>query len=149
MFGNNRAFPGVLLFPTPKVHGQSRAMVKELVGRVNEGVHWKIMEEMVVICTRVEPPKTSKGTVMRSSVDEMFQELIDGAYKNFEYHGAGGRIETSDVEGVRKFVYSLIMDVTGKEDMEEDTDLFTAGVDSVMAAQIRNRLVKVGMCRID
>lgn len=98
-----------------------------------------IMAEMVVVVAAgEEPPKSSKGVVMRGVVEEMFKGVIDGAYKRFEDGaGEGGRAGKSGADVVGEAVW----DVVGP--LGEDEDLFAAGVDSVMAALIRGRLVKV------
>lgn len=143
VFGNNRAFPGALIFMA--VRRLALGGIKELVKRVNGRTHWKIMEEMIVVmCADEGPPINSKGTVMRGVVDEMFREEIDQVYHGFESHEVEGKIEIADARAVKDAVHLTVKDITGKVGIMEDTDLFTDGVDSVMAAQIRNRLIKVG-----
>lgn len=143
VFGNNRAFPGVLLFlADEKIDDWLR--IKALVEKVNERSHWRIIEEMAIVMDAgMKLQKNSKGAVMRGVAEDLFRESIDQAYDKFECRGMGEKIDIADVHAVRRFVYSIVKDVTGKMGIKGDTDLFTAGVDSVMASQIRNRLVKV------
>ncbi|KAH0610095.1 uncharacterized protein H6S33_012641 [Morchella sextelata] len=140
VFGNNRPFPGLLLFMN--VHRVLFGDIKEYVQEVNQKTHIRIMEEMVVVlCADEHPPKNSKGTLMRGAVDEIYSKEIQKAYEMFECHGPGERMKITDLQGVTDTVRAIVGDITGKE-VGDDADLFNAGVDSVMTAQIRNRLTK-------
>lgn len=123
VFGRDRPFPGVLLFGAcgdPEVGGG-------------------IMAEMVVVMPAgMAAPRNSKGVVMRGVVDEVFAGVIDDAYQRIEC-GADGGSSGGDSEG--EWVGAAVRGVVGP--LEDDADLFAAGVDSVMAARIRGRLVKV------
>lgn len=127
VFGRDRAFPGVLLF------GARGDAVDEVVR-----VCGILMAEMVVVLPLgEEAPRNSKGVVMRGVVEEVFAGVIDGAYRRFEDGaGAGGGGDAGEV-----LVGGVVRGVVGP--LGEDEDLFAAGVDSVMAALIRGRLVKV------
>lgn len=126
VFGRDRPFAGALLFGA----------------RGDPHVGGGIMAEMVVVMPAgVEAPRNSKGVVMRGAVDEVFAEVIGDAYRRVE-GGAGeggGGGGGGDAEG--EWVGAAVRDVVGP--LDDDTDLFSAGVSSVMAAQIRGRLVKV------
>lgn len=126
VFGRDRAFPGVLLFG-------ARGDAVEVVVRACR----ILMAEMVVVLPLgEEAPRNSKGVVMRGVVEEAFAGVIDGAYRRFEDGaGAGGGGVGEDLVG------GVVRGVVGP--LGEDEDLFAAGVDSVMAALIRGRLVKV------
>lgn len=124
VFGRDHPFAGVLLFGAcgdPRVGG---GIVAEMV---------------VVMPPGVEAPRNSKGVVMRGAVDEVFAEVIDGAYRRVEGGAGGGGGGGEGAEG--EWVGAAVRDVAGP--LDDDADLFAAGVDSVMAAQIRGRLVKV------
>lgn len=122
VFGRDRPFPGVLLFGAcgdPEVGGG-------------------IMAEMVVVMPAgMAAPRNSKGVVMRGVVDEVFAGVIDDAYQRIEGGAGGGGGGNAEVE----WVGAAVRGVAGP--LEDDADLFAAGVDSVMAARIRGRLVKV------
>lgn len=126
VFGRDRPFAGVLLFGAredPHVGG--------------------IMAEMVVVMpVGMEAPRNSKGVVMRGAVDEVFAEVISGAYRRVEGGEGGGGGDRSGGGGAEgEWVGEAVRDVVGL--LDDDADLFSAGVDSVMAAQIRGRLIKV------
>lgn len=126
MFGRDKPFPGVLLFGA---HEDAAAL---LAGTI-------MAEMVVVVAAGEEPPRSSKGVIMRGVVEEMFKGVIDGAYRRFEEAGGAGGGGIGGCGG--DVVGEAVRDVAGP--LGEDEDLFAAGVDSVMAALIRGRLLKV------
>lgn len=78
--------------------------------------------------------KSSKGTLLRGVVEKRFSQNIEKAYVNM------GSINVGDVpdEKVRNVIKEMIESIVPKKQkLEDDTELFSYGVDSVAGMQIR------------
>ncbi len=90
-------------------------------------------------------PKSSKGTVQRGLAYEVFRDEIDKLYEGGSAdHTASKRSQ----EQIETYLEDLINRVVGEKvskrtRLERGTDLFSWGVDSIKAAQIRLMMLKV------
>jgi thioester reductase-like protein len=81
--------------------------------------------------------KSSKGTIIRRAANARFEKIIDGAYDSQE---AGEDSEVAD-EDLPKHLVSLIQSLTSQSDeLTENMDLFSYGVDSIACMQLRTRI---------
>lgn len=81
--------------------------------------------------------KSSKGTLIRRAADARFEKIVNAAYESQE---ADGATEVAD-EDLPKHLIGLIQDMTSQSDeLSEDMDLFSYGVDSIACMQLRTRL---------
>ncbi len=91
-------------------------------------------------------PKSSKGTVQRGLAYEVFRKEIDTLYDD----GATqqGEVKKRSLSAIEDFLTGLIIDVMGSsrkrtDSLDKTTDLFSWGVDSLMATRIRSGILKV------
>lgn len=93
-----------------------------------------------------ELPKSSKGTVQRGLANDLFKEEIKSIYG-----GAVGSEELPkrSLQEIEKEVERIIVEVTSSrvkvQGLEYDTDLFSWGVDSLMATRIRSGIMRVSV----
>ena len=91
-------------------------------------------------------PKSSKGTIQRGVANDVYRKEIEGLYD-----GTGGLSSLEKrkrtLEEISAYVEDLVRRVAGektrKSELDEATDLFSWGVDSLMATRIRTALQKV------
>lgn len=91
-------------------------------------------------------PKSSKGTIQRGVANDVYREEIERLY-----NGTGGSSgkdkKKRSLKEIETFVGDLVRKVAGdksaKSTLEGTTDLFSWGVDSLMATRIRTALQKV------
>jgi hypothetical protein len=78
-------------------------------------------------------PKSSKGTVQRGVANEVYKQEIDRLYNG--------------TDEIRDFILDTVSSVAGeraqKTPIELDSDLFSWGVNSVMATRIKTAMQKV------
>lgn len=125
-FGRGRGWAGVLLF------GGAEEAVAAAAAR-----ECGVLPEMVVRVAG-EAPRSSKGAVMRGEAEARWAAEIEAAYRRVE-EGAGA--ETQGAGGGAEWVGRVVREMVGP--VRDAEDLFAAGVDSVMAARVRGRLIKV------
>ncbi len=145
IFGNNRPFPGALLFRSAQSsHISDRellAAIEPLVKKLNSDSqdHARIPLDMLVALPRHDQPleKSSKGTVIRRDAEARFEKVIESAYTLQDGQNA---IDVKDGD-LRQYLTDLIQSVTSQSAaLTEDMDLFSYGVDSIACMQLRNQL---------
>lgn len=103
----------------------------------------------VVVSTEraAQLPKSSKGTIQRGVANEVYKEEIDRLYNGVISEGSSDQIPRRNTDEIRKLAFETVTSVTGdkagKAPIELTTDLFSWGVNSVMATRIRTGLQKV------
>ena len=145
IFGNGRPYPGVLLFRSQ----DSQEMADdELVNNIwqnleqlnlNSQDHARIAKEMIKpMPWQAEPlEKSSKGTLIRKKVEARFADEIEAAYAEKDSAVAD---EISD-DQIGEHILDVVKQTLGRsQNLDEDTDLFAYGVDSIAAMRIRGRL---------
>jgi thioester reductase-like protein len=145
IFGNGRPFPGALLLRSEQSTDLSDQelldAIKPTVGKLNDDSqdHARIPFHMLVPLPHQAQPleKSSKGTLIRRAADARFEKTIDGAYNSQE---ACGESEVAD-EALPEHLVKLIQSMTSQSDeLTEDMDLFSYGVDSIACMQLRTRV---------
>lgn len=101
---------------------------------------------MVISGTDKALPKSSKGTVQRGVAYDVFREEIDALYTT----GSGTEeILKRAAEEIEQYLHDTIQTVAGPRrkalDLDRTTDLFSWGVDSLMATRIRTAIQRVGV----
>jgi thioester reductase-like protein len=101
--------------------------------------HARIPFHMLVPLPHQTQPleKSSKGTIIRRAADARFETTINGAYDSQE---AGEASEVAD-EDLSKHLVGMIQSMTSQSDeLTQDMDLFSYGVDSIACMQLRTRI---------
>lgn len=146
IFGNGRPYPGALLFKSQQSKGLTD---RELRGRIWPAMeklngesqdHARIPRHMLVSMNLLSKPleKSSKGTLLRGAVEKRFQQEIEDAYDQMDNDSTATDVTDEQLPAV---VRNIVQSVVNKGAMLEDTtDLFSYGVDSVAGMQIRGKL---------
>lgn len=141
VFGQNKEFPGVLVFSDPNLDIEALC---ERLEEVNADAppFARIKDEMVIIIADGRDwPKSSKGTALRNAAEDVFSLEIRNAYAKFESVKAGEKMAASDLRNVQNVVRDAIEDIFGVP-LPDDEDFFTAGLDSIMATEVRRKLLQ-------
>lgn len=97
-------------------------------------------------------PKSSKGTIQRGVANDVYRDEIERLYNGAGGSSSGEKKKRS-LEEIGTFVGNLVRKVAGnkssKVTLDDGTDLFSWGVDSLMATRIRTALQKVRHCTPD
>lgn len=169
VFGQNRLAPGVLVFTKESCSREEcRRLVYEVVKKVNEEspsharIPISLVQFMNPSCGQL--PRSSKGSLIRAKANEQFEAIIGSAYSSKgDISPENNETDTSEPTSsssvhvvVRATVKGAIL-ANGKpedqrqrmaERLTDETDLFSFGIDSVMAAEIRGEVQNVSSCII-
>jgi thioester reductase-like protein len=149
VFGIGRAFPGMLIVPSDKAIGMNKSEIFEkawsnieLANTKAEGFS-QIQKEMVEV---LEPcadyPATDKGTMIRLASYRTFGDVIDSVYDRFESAAvteSGNKLSLGFSE-LKTYLLRLFSNELHLGGLEENTDFFDAGVDSLQAIKARSFL---------
>lgn len=104
----------------------------------------QITQEMVRVFSPDTPyPATDKGTIIRQAAYRAFKDEIEDIYQQLERR-AGGTLVLLEPE-LRSFLKARILEVAAIEDetsLQDDTDLFSLGVDSLQSTRLRAKLLQ-------
>jgi hypothetical protein len=148
VFGQNKESPGVLVFPSrPGSLPETSHLIHALPAiNMNLPSYAQIVPELVVIIQFGRDwPKSSKGTALRNKAEEIFSKEIEQARHHYET-GNGPRLENGrplgpGPSGLEGMVAGLISHHI-RQSIGPNEDLFMAGVDSIMATNIRRALMR-------
>lgn len=159
VFGVGREVPGLLLFRNEKAvdfddHefvGQVWPLVEE--ANASAETFSQLSRDMVVpLPENVAYAQTDKGTAIRPSVYQVFEKEILNAYstRDGEDRTATVRLELAEL---KVYLLQCLNDIL-KLEVQDDSDLFTAGLDSLKAIQLSRRIrndpqLGVGTLRVD
>ncbi|KAK6375692.1 putative NRPS-like protein biosynthetic cluster [Exophiala oligosperma] len=150
VFGFQRTVPGVIVF-----RSEHAAMLsdEEFVDKIwpriedannNAETFSRIPRDLVIPRPSDEAyPRTDKGTIIRAQMYEQYRDVIDEAYRQFEGGPSSNdtllALDMPALEGflLTKFRTDLAVDLESA-----DTDIFSAGVDSLQTTRIWNIIKK-------
>ena len=161
-FGANRAILGALVFVSAEAAPPGTAfddqikvqLLKQLhpvLAQINAASppHAQLATEMVHLLPPAEAagiPRASKGTLQRGRAYQLYADLIDSIYVDFEEgrslrldftSGSGTAKELLSGEALIRWLQSKVAEINGGRHLSPDTDVFVAGVDSIQSARIR------------
>ena len=151
VFGNGEPYPGALLFRSTKAaHMNDDDLFEQiwpLIEKLNRDSpdHAQLAKTMLRPMRELEQPleKSSKGTLIRGSVEKTFKAEIEAAYRQESSGGNGEESQVADGD-VEKAVHEIVEHVTHRRRrLSVSVDLFSYGVDSVAGMQIRSRLQRL------
>ncbi|KAK2624889.1 hypothetical protein QTJ16_006082 [Diplocarpon rosae] len=140
IFGNEKQFPGAIVFPAQD-HGLSEEALREEI--------WKT--SMCIVLTGRHTPleRSSKGTLLRSQAEKAYATEIENAYRVGEPDTRGQtktKSSTVEDEDIVAIVRRTMTEIIGAV-VEDDADFYQSGVDSARATQARSVLQqKIGKC---
>ncbi|KAJ5703894.1 hypothetical protein N7493_011032 [Penicillium malachiteum] len=150
VFGFQRTVPGALIFRAPgkALHLSNEEFLKTIWPAVEAAnaraeTFSRIPKELVIIKgAEVTYPRTDKGTCIRAQVYQQFEEDIQGAYLRFEGSGEKkGTLALSLLE-LESWLLSCFRDDLNIQLDNAETDIFSAGVDSLQTTQIWRYIVR-------
>jgi hypothetical protein len=144
---------GVLVVPA-----SSSIPLETITQRVHEvnacgASYATIIDDLIVRLSHdAELPKTSKGSIIRPRALKQYANVIDEAYQRFDEGTVDDKLGgTATYEGLKACVRRLVLDAlslvpdSGSTNVDDDDDLFSLGLTSLHAAQIRGSLQKAGV----
>ncbi|KAF4126163.1 Acyl-CoA synthetase (AMP-forming)/AMP-acid ligase II [Geosmithia morbida] len=147
VFGSGRPALGVLIIPAASLTGKSQDEVSEIVWPVvkeacrNVESYARISKSMVkILPAGCEYPRTDKGSVVRHAFYKTYAKEIEEAY-DAEYVGRGD-VRKLTMEELRDFLRKSVTKALAKEvSFDDETDLFSLGLDSLQAIQVRSDIL--------
>ncbi|KAH7929842.1 putative aminoadipate reductase [Leucogyrophana mollusca] len=150
IFGAARTQIGALILPTEVAKESSPVELAKLVAPIialanaEAPSHSQLATEALAFLPYGTPiPRADKGSILRPKVYKEFEQVIDDVYKRLEGEvgGADKRLVSGDQEAK-----AVIRDLIGKtierpiDYLQDDTDLFEFGLDSLQSTRIRNAI---------
>jgi hypothetical protein len=149
LFGSGKARVGMMIIPSTATQGLSAEEIETLLvpalAKANEVVpaYAQLSLDMVrILPIGTEYPRTDKGTVIRAAFYRTFEAQIEETYDTAEV--SSGELCFSEVE-LRQYIRTeldKILTLSTSSLIKNDTDFFSAGIDSLQAIQLRSVLSK-------
>ncbi|KAJ8133029.1 hypothetical protein O1611_g593 [Lasiodiplodia mahajangana] len=147
MVGNDRLAPGLLLFRSAASAALSDDELIDGVWPMIEAANTvmdeyaRITRDMIVVFgADVEYPATDKNNIIRAASYRKFEDEIEKLYNKDSQESNGVGSKQLSLEELEKYVFQVIRDHAGIEVPDYESDFFSAGVDSLRAAQLRRLL---------
>ena len=146
VFGANKPRLGAFVVPSATTQLADEALLDAVMAYVNEANQVApsfayLSREMIKVLPRdVEFRKTDKGTVIRAAFYRDFSSQIEAAYADEQ----SGTLVLSkdDLLGFLRNEFSQRVLLKEGESFDDNTDLFSLGVDSLQAIQARSNIIK-------
>lgn len=152
VFGAGRAQIGALIIVSDLVPADADPatiyeLVKPAIDLANSAApsHSQLAEETIVFLPAgTVIPKADKGSILRPKVYVAMKDVIDGVYARLEGEGVSGTVKFEAESDLKKWLFEVVVKTAGRDKgLEDDTDLFDFGLDSLEAGRIRNTLQRV------
>ena len=151
VFGVGRALPGLIVVPSEKAIGMSKVELVDSLWPVVQAANSRV-ESFSQICPEMmeflevgaEYPATDKGTMIRAAFYKKFESLIESIYLRFETPAAG-RVDgglSLNRDELKAYLTNIFGEKLGFTDMNDSTDFFEAGVDSLQAITARGIMMR-------
>ncbi|TGJ85315.1 hypothetical protein E0Z10_g3446 [Xylaria hypoxylon] len=147
MVGNDRLVPGLLLFRSTAAAALSDDEVIDVVWPMIEPAN-EVMDEyaritrdmIVLLAADVEYPATDKNNIIRAASYKKFEDIIENLYNKDSQTSRGSK--QLSLKELEEYIFRVVRDHAGIEVPDYETDFFSAGIDSLRAAQLRRLLQK-------
>ncbi|CAJ2512511.1 Uu.00g055260.m01.CDS01 [Anthostomella pinea] len=161
--GAQRFQPGLILEPTepPKDESEAQKLIDSVwphVVRANKETvaHGQIGKDFIILSNLEKPfHRAGKGTIQRASTLKLYRDEIDQLYKKAGELSseAAPRMDISSEQTLIDSIEEMFQTRLGApEDLNPDTDFFSAGIDSMQVINA-SRLLRAGLeaagCRVD
>ncbi|KAK7222781.1 hypothetical protein V2G26_010784 [Clonostachys chloroleuca] len=149
VFGVGKAFPGLLIMPSEHAAATPAEELLDQLWPIIDDANEKgeqfgrISREMVAILPAgTAYPRTDKGTVIRAACYQHFNDLIESVYEKFETSADGGERLALEGSELQDYLKNLFTERVGVQILDNETDFFAAGIDSLQAINARSHLVR-------
>ncbi|KAK2028382.1 male sterility protein [Colletotrichum zoysiae] len=148
IFGVGRPSLGALVVPAASLAGKTDDEVLEAVWPVVEGAgrsveaYARISKNMIKLLPHdCAYPRTDKGSVIRQAFYKTYAKDIDEVYDNAD--ASSGDLRRLGLPELRDFIREgLVRTLSEKVQLDDDTDIFSLGLDSLQAIQMRSDILK-------
>ncbi|VUC21837.1 unnamed protein product [Clonostachys rosea] len=148
VFGAGRPCLGALIVPAPSLSGKSQEEILDAIWPVVKSANQSvdsfahISKSMIkLLPTDCAYPRTDKGSIIRQAFYKTFQKDIEEAYD--EKDAETGNRQKFNLEEMRAFVRKLLRDsLPAAGQVEDSTDFFLLGLDSLQAIQMRSSILR-------
>ena len=149
LFGSGKARVGMMIIPSTAAQDLSSEDIERLLvpilAKANETVpaYAQLSLDMVrILPVGTEYPRTDKGTVIRAAFYRTFDSQIEEIYETAEI--SSGELCLSEAE-LRQYIRTelgKILTLSTSSLLQDDTDFFSVGIDSLQAIQLRSVISK-------
>ncbi|KAK2059827.1 male sterility protein [Colletotrichum caudatum] len=148
IFGVGRPCLGALIVPAAALAGKTDDEVLEAVWPVVESAgrsveaYARISRNMIKLLPHdCAYPRTDKGSVIRQAFYKTYAEDIDEVYDNAD--AGGGDLQRLGLPELGDFIREgLVRTLSKKVQLDDDTDFFSLGLDSLQAIQMRSDILR-------
>ncbi|KAI1855756.1 hypothetical protein JX265_012201 [Neoarthrinium moseri] len=148
VFGIGRPALGALIVPAPSLAGKSDDEILEIIWPVVEAAgrsaeaYARISKNMIKLLPHdCAYPRTDKGSVIRQAFYKKWANEIDETYDRAD--SSSGDAKRFAVAELRDFLRSSLLQTLARDlTLEDDTDFFSLGLDSLQAIQTRSEILK-------
>ncbi|KAK7614076.1 hypothetical protein JOL62DRAFT_356142 [Phyllosticta paracitricarpa] len=154
VFGAQKDSLGMIVIPSEraaKLDLSAPAIIESILPNLALGnsrvpAYARISSEAIIVKEPDVPlPMTDKATIIRSRFLKQFEKDIDNYYTLEEVSGNGKKATTPDE--VREFVRQVVteqldLDEQKRAEFTDESDLFSLGMDSLQATNVRSRILK-------
>lgn len=148
VFGAGRPYLGALIVPAPSLAGKSQEEILDIIWPVvnaaNKDVDAFARVSKSMICLlepECEYPRTDKGSIIRQAFYKTFKAQIDEIYDAQDV--GSGDLKAMELPELRQFMRGLLSETLASQTkVEDDTDFFLFGLDSLQAIQMRSEILK-------
>ncbi|OTB01437.1 hypothetical protein M426DRAFT_64072 [Hypoxylon sp. CI-4A] len=148
MVGNDRLMPGLLVFRSAAAaelpDDEFIRAIQPYIDRANEiaDEFARLAPDMIVaLGADVDYPVTDKNNIIRAAAYARFSDVVEKLYNKDDdsIDESGGKLKL-DIKELELFILKLLREQADVEVPDEEADLFSAGIDSLRAAQARRLL---------
>ncbi|TFK32068.1 hypothetical protein BDQ12DRAFT_693080 [Crucibulum laeve] len=156
VFGSAKPLNGVLLLPSAHCLDMDAEeyldSIWATIERTNALIpkHSRILQQMVIVATREKPFILSdKGSIRAKETLSAYDTEINDAYRRFDTTPANLKAQApATLEESLELVRNIVHCIAGRQ-LEDDQNIFEAGLDSLHATQIRAQLLAAcGDCEV-
>ncbi|GMG10790.1 unnamed protein product [Aspergillus oryzae] len=122
-----------------------------VVERANETVpnYGRITKTMIKLSSPEKPFKTTpKGTTQRRAVNRDYKEEIDAIYASADQQLNGSLPDIITLNNITQYVNETICSLLEREAIDNDEDLYSAGLDSLQTIQLATILCNGVFCQV-
>jgi len=149
MFGNGKNRLGLMIIPSEAAAGLSADDIRNLlvpaISKANKdmpGYAQMSLDMVEVLTTGTSYPRTDKGTVIRAAFYRTFCDQIENVYATADVPTGELCLSESELKEYIRDELLKILPPDTQDSLQHDTDLFSLGVDSLQAIQLRTVLSK-------
>ena len=131
---------------TPNEQAQAIERIWPLVQEANKEcpAHARVSKSHILLTDPNKPlPRAGKGTVQRRAALDLYAENLDALYAQSDIESAEAStedIENMDLDILTESIRGKVLALTGWQNVKDDVDFFTLGMDSLQAIQLSRNL---------